>query len=123
VSRHAVCATQDLSEAGSRVLTECDGVKLAVFRLRDGLHALENRCTHQGGAVCTGDLFRKLVAEIAPDGRTREFYESDEYSVIACPLHGWEYDIRTGQVLADPRRRLRKFDVETENGTVYVTLK
>lgn len=124
MSRHAVCASAELAEPGDRVLAEVEGVNLAIFRLRDGLYALENRCTHQGGPVCAGNTFRKLVGEVMPDGRTREFYEdADDYHVIACPWHGWEHDIRTGRALADPRRRLRTFDVETEDGTVYVTLK
>jgi nitrite reductase (NADH) small subunit len=122
MSRHAVCASDELSEPGSRVLAEVEGVNIAIFRLSDGLYALENRCGHQGGPVCTGTTFRRLVGEIMPDGRTREFYASEEHDVIACPWHGWEHDIRTGQVLADPRRRLRKFEVEAENGTVYVAL-
>jgi nitrite reductase (NADH) small subunit len=122
MSRHAICDAADVAEPGARVLAEIDGVKVAVFRLSDGLYALENRCSHQGGPVCHGNVFRRLTAEVMPDGRTREFYASEEHDVIACPWHGWEYDIRTGRVIADPRRGVRTFDVETVDGTVYVTV-
>lgn len=122
MSRHRVCAAAELAAPGSRALAEIDGVRLAVFRLDDGLYALENRCAHQKGPVCDGKLFRKLVATVEPDGRTREFYDGDEFHVIACPWHGWEYDVRTGRVLADPKRGVRTFAVEEADGEVFVLL-
>lgn len=119
---HAVCSVDDLPSVGSRFLVEVDGVSLAVFRLSDGFYALENRCPHQGGPICTGNLFRQLTAEVLPDGEVREYYASDEYNVISCPLHGWECDIRTGEVIADRRRRARTFPVELQGETVHVAL-
>jgi nitrite reductase/ring-hydroxylating ferredoxin subunit len=119
--RYAVCKVEQLPRAGSRVLAEVRGIPVGIFRLSDGLYALENRCPHQGGPVCDGELFRRLVAEVDEgSGRVREFYASDEYDVIACPLHGWEMDIRTGQVLADSHRRAISFPVHVEDDTVFI---
>jgi nitrite reductase/ring-hydroxylating ferredoxin subunit len=121
--RHRVCALDELTEPGSRVLAEVRGIPIGVFRLSDGLYALENRCPHQGGPVCDGELFRRLVAEVDEDsGRVREFYASEEHDVIACPLHGWEMDIRTGQVLADSHRRAISLPVHVEDDTVFVEI-
>jgi nitrite reductase (NADH) small subunit len=122
MERHAVCSTDALPEPGTRYSTEVEGIEVTVFRLSDGYFALENKCAHQGGPVCRGATFRKLTAEVMPDGRTREFYASEEEDVIACPLHGWEFDIRSGRALADARRGVRKFAVDVDGGDVYVTV-
>jgi nitrite reductase (NADH) small subunit len=123
LERHPVCKIADLPALGSRVLAEVRDIPVGVFRLNDGFYALENRCPHQGGPVCDGELFRRLVAEIDEEsGRVREFYASDEFDVIACPLHGWEMDIRTGQVLADSHRRARSFPVHIEDDTVFIDM-
>lgn len=122
-ARHQVCTLDELAEVGSRVLTEVRGIQVGVFRLGDGLYALENRCPHQGGPVCDGEVFRRLVAEVDKEtGRVREFYAGDEHDIIACPLHGWEIEIRTGKVLADSRRRAISFPVHVEADAVFVEI-
>ena len=43
--------------------------------------------------------------------------------MIACPWHGWEYDLRTGECLWNPRYRVRVYAVEIkDDGTVTVTV-
>ena len=46
----------------------------------------------------------------------------NEGEILACPWHGWEFDLTTGEMIADERIRLRKYPVEVRDGTVYVTL-
>ena len=41
---------------------------------------------------------------------------------MACPWHGWEFEIPTGVCLADPRFRLQTFPVAVEDAMVKVTL-
>jgi 3-phenylpropionate/trans-cinnamate dioxygenase ferredoxin subunit len=37
--------------------------------------------------------------------------------LVACPWHGWEFDIRTGQSWFDPARmRVRNYPVSVETG-------
>ncbi len=45
-----------------------------------------------------------------------------EAPVIACPWHGWEFDLRTGRAVSDPRYRVRTFPVRVEAGRVLVEL-
>ena len=41
-----------------------------------------------------------------------------EGEILACPWHGWEFDIRTGQSYCDPKKfRTRAYPVNVEPGT------
>ncbi len=39
---------------------------------------------------------------------------------IVCPWHGWEYDIQTGEMVADRKFRLKKYDVVEKGEKIYV---
>jgi len=40
--------------------------------------------------------------------------------VVTCPLHGWEYDVRTGSNTINPAARLSTFPVRIEGDDVLV---
>jgi nitrite reductase/ring-hydroxylating ferredoxin subunit len=42
--------------------------------------------------------------------------------ILACPWHGWEFDLLTGKALADKRKHLRRYTVTVRDDTVYITL-
>lgn len=112
--RHRI-APVDAFEVGSRVVADVEGREIAVFRLEDGFYALSNHCVHQGGPACEGLL--SGTATVDEDGRMG--YDHDR-QVIACPWHGWEFDVTTGEHLARDRYRLPTYEVEVEDGNVYV---
>ena len=107
---------------GERIRLELEGFKLGIFRLSDGFFALEDKCPHQQGLVCAGNLFREVTAYVEDDGRVREHYARDEADVVACPMHGWEFEIRTGECLANRRRKVQRFPVEVDGEDLYVIL-
>ncbi len=107
---------------GERIRLELGGFSLGLFRLEDGFHALEDKCPHQRGPVCAGNLFREITAVVGEDGRVEERYARAEADVIACPMHGWEFEVRTGECLADRSRRVKRFPVEVDGEDVYVLL-
>ncbi len=121
MKRYAAGKANEIPQ-GERLQAELGGFHVGIFHLSDGFFALENICPHQKGPVCTGNLFREVTAEVGPGGRVRERYVREERDIIACPMHGWEFDIRTGACLADRRRRVKTFPVEVEGGEVYVLL-
>jgi len=41
---------------------------------------------------------------------------------VTCPLHGWTYDVTSGQSHVNPMARLRTYPVVVENGEVKVDL-
>jgi nitrite reductase (NADH) small subunit len=85
--------------AGSSKIVVVRGHPVAVFRVGDSFHAISNVCLHRGGPVGEGEL----------DG-----------FVVTCPVHGWEYDIRTGRNITNPIARLRTFSVRVEGDDVLV---
>lgn len=120
MAKHRVARVEEIP-AGERRLIEVEGKSIGVFNVAGEFHALENVCCHRGGPVCEGNLFGRLEAEVLSDKRVREYYAT-EGDVIACPWHGWEYEIPTGQCLADRTYRLRKFPVVVEEESVWVVL-
>ncbi|HUU33977.1 MAG TPA: Rieske (2Fe-2S) protein [Vicinamibacterales bacterium] len=79
-----------------------EGRHVALFRLDDGFHALDNLCLHHAGPLCEGPI----------DG-------NDE---VTCPWHGWSYEIRTGVLVQDPKLHVTRHDVQVIDGEVQVRL-
>lgn len=80
-----------------------DGRHVALFRLADGFHALDNLCLHHAGPLCEGRI--------------------DPADVVTCPWHGWSYDIHTGRLVQDPRVGVERHDVQVVDGDVQVRLR
>jgi nitrite reductase/ring-hydroxylating ferredoxin subunit len=107
---------------GERRSVELDGVPVTVFNLGDRYVAYVDRCLHQGGPACSrGTLHPLLTAEVLADGEVREYFQ-DGARVIACPWHGWEYDLATGEALWNRARRLRAATVEDDGADLRVRL-
>ena len=107
---------------GERRTVEVDGVPVTVFNLGERYVAYVDRCLHQGGPACSrGTLHPLLTAEIEDSGEVREYFV-EGVRVIACPWHGWEYDLETGEALWNRARRLRPAKVEVDGGEVRVSL-
>jgi nitrite reductase/ring-hydroxylating ferredoxin subunit len=45
---------------------------------------------------------------------------SDQIDMIACPWHGWEYDLRSGHCLANPRLGIRSYQVVSEGDDLFL---
>jgi len=107
---------------GGGVLVIAGGTEIGLFRGRGALHAYENRCRHQGGPVCTGEIVGRYEQVLNADRTvSRERFVDDEPR-IACPWHGWEYDLETGRCTADRRFRLRRIPVVVHDGDAYVRI-
>lgn len=117
--RYRVGSVDDIAEA-SGALVDIGGVEVGVFRYQGRFVAYANRCVHQGGPVCTGELLGATKVDLTDDKEViRERLDESEMRLV-CPWHGWEYDLATGQVAHNRRLRLRQFDVTVEEGMVYI---
>lgn len=96
-------------------IVRADGREVGIVRWDGEVYALANVCTHQRGPLCRGTLSARLTAS-APG--TMEL--DDETPVLACPWHGWEFDVRTGRALWDERYAVRTYDARVEDGRVLV---
>lgn len=87
-------------EAGRAVLADIEGSPVAVYKLDDGFHAIEDLCSHDNGELASGCV------------------EGDE---VICPRHGARFSIRTGAALTAPAYEpIHIFPVRVENGMVQV---
>ncbi len=77
---------------GERRIVEVGGRSIGVFRVGDSFYGIRNRCPHQGGPLCLGHVLGDAVAEAPGAARI-----SRDPLRIACPWHGWEYDLDSGQ--------------------------
>jgi len=104
---------------GERTLVTVEGREVGVFNVDGELYAIANRCAHEGGPVCDGQPRGALVGEyVGPGERVRESFSTAP--AIACPWHGWEYDLRTGRHLGDPSIAIPTYDVVVVDGVVHV---
>jgi len=86
-------------ENGDRKIIDVNGKSIGVFRIDDKFYALRNRCPHQFGPLCAGTLAPRAVSNGPGDVRM-----DSGPPLLACPWHGWEYDIATGQSFMGPGR-------------------
>ncbi len=84
---------------GTAKVVVVQGHPVALFNVDGTFYAVSHICLHRGGPIGEGTL----------DG-----------FVVTCPLHGWEYDVRTGKNLANPLARLRTFAVRIDGDDVLV---
>ena len=75
--------------------------EIALFRDGETVRALENGCPHAGASLCSG----------YSDGK-----------IVACPWHGWEFEIETGKGLSVEGVDAETFRVVIEEGVVKVEL-
>jgi len=86
---------------GQAKQVEAGGKKIALFNVGGVYYAIDDTCPHRGGPLSQGPV----------EGET-----------VTCPLHGSEFDIKTGAVLSPPaatgvasyRVRVSGLDVEVE---------
>ena len=118
---YRVTPASEIPEGGG-VLAVAGDVELGVFRVDGQLVAYENRCMHQGGPVCTGEIMGRYEQVLNADGTIagERFDEAEPH--LVCPWHGWEYDLASGRCAADRRFRLRRYPVTLKDGDVYVTV-
>ncbi|HVC77872.1 MAG TPA: Rieske 2Fe-2S domain-containing protein [Candidatus Micrarchaeaceae archaeon] len=112
--------TVEQLRGGARALVTLNGREVVVFHHHGDFHAFSNVCLHQGGPVGEGMLIGKVESRIDSGGCWLGDRFSDDEIHIVCPWHGWEYDIRTGEMAGDRRLRLRRYDTRVEGEDVYV---
>jgi nitrite reductase/ring-hydroxylating ferredoxin subunit len=120
-TEHRVAAAAEIAD-GERVLVRVEDLEVGVFRVGGVLHAWENSCVHQGGPVCTGRVLGRTEVILAEDKTVLREDRSTEEIHIACPWHGWEFNLETGICPALPSRRLRRVTVTERDGEVFLSL-
>ena len=94
-----VGSVADFPRRGARIVRAIGG-DIAVFRTEtDAFFALDNRCPHRGGPLSEGIVHGEAVA---------------------CPLHNWVIDLRTGRAAEPDEGCVAAYAVHVENGRVLI---
>ena len=104
---------------GARKIVDAGGIAIGVFNVAGAFYALPNLCVHQWGPLCAGDVSGTLANSSETDWRYQWVRDG---TIIICPWHSLEFDLTTGQCLAYPRVKLRRYEVAVEDDFVYVLL-
>jgi nitrite reductase/ring-hydroxylating ferredoxin subunit len=103
---------------GDRKIVDVNGKSIGVFRIEDEFYALRNRCPHQFGPLCTGTLAPRAVSSGPGDVKL-----DCGPPLLACPWHGWEFDIATGQSFMGAgrgNRSARSYEVNVVPGSALI---
>ena len=98
---HPVCALDELSDGEVAEFIVAD-VPLAVARVEGEYHVVGNTCPHAGGPLGDGDL---------------------EGHEVACPWHGWGFDLTTGVCSLDPNLSVEVYGTDLRDGWLWVRVK
>jgi nitrite reductase/ring-hydroxylating ferredoxin subunit len=109
--RFAVARVSELPDGG-RLIVDVGGRSIGVFNVGGRYYALLNRCPHAGGELCRGELLGLLESDFPG-----EYRHDPNRKLLACPWHGWEFDLETGRSYFDPARtRVAPYTVAVEEG-------
>jgi nitrite reductase/ring-hydroxylating ferredoxin subunit len=120
VTELRVGTVADFAGSARRIVATAGGVEIAVLRHEGEFYAYENLCVHQGGPACEGRIVGRVVEVHDAAGNYRGQRFDDARPHLVCPWHGFEYDLRTGEYVADRSQRLRRFEVVLRGDDVYV---
>ena len=95
-----VCFADALPQGTLRRLTLSNGCELALYNIDGECYATDNFCPHRGAALSDG----KVIGHI-----------------VECSLHGWQFDVRTGDCLA-VAERIKTFEVRVVEGMINVVV-
>jgi 3-phenylpropionate/trans-cinnamate dioxygenase ferredoxin subunit len=101
MTTHEVVSFESLND-GTGKCFEVDGTRVAIFRIDDAVHAIEDRCSHAEASLAAGEVFG---------------------TDVECPRHGAEFDLVTGKPGSLPATHaVAVYPAEVRGGLVFVTL-
>ena len=75
------------------IMVVVGGKEVLLANVEDSYYAIANKCTHLGGSLSKGSL---------------------EGSIVTCPRHGAQFDVKTGKAVGDAKILFIKMDVKDE---------
>ncbi len=112
-----MCSAEDL-KPGERQLVKVDRSEIAIFNINGQLYAVRNKCPHQGASMVYGSVDGTMLPS---DPHTYQYGKHNE--VLRCPLHGWGFDIKTGESMFDAEKcKIKTYDVRQEGNSIVLYL-
>jgi nitrite reductase (NADH) small subunit len=101
MTREVTVARVDELRPGEARIVEREGLFLALYNIRGVFYVTDNTCLHRGGPLGDGFL---------------------EGTLVTCPWHGWQYDVRTGQHEGGPASQVKTYPAVVEDGKVKIRI-
>ena len=76
-----------------------DGTEVALFNFGGKFHAIENFCPHKGYPLADSRLYG---------------------GIVECDLHGWRFDVSSGECLTKKDCSLESYEVVIEDGWIKI---
>ena len=78
-----------------------DGTEVALFNVNGNFHAIENFCPHKGYPLADSRLYG---------------------TVVECDLHGWRFDVRSGECFTKKSCSIESYEVVIEDGMIKILI-
>jgi nitrite reductase/ring-hydroxylating ferredoxin subunit len=114
-----VAKLSEFNDGDRRIVFVGDN-EIGVFRHDGEFYAYSNFCLHQGGPACEGLTIAKVEERLRPDKTSMGLFFSEDEMHFVCPWHGMEYDMKTGECVADRKMKLKKYKIVRKGEDVYV---
>lgn len=100
-----ICSVSEIPNNRRGVRFELDdGSEIAVFKVNGKVHVVSNICPHNHSTV----MYEGYI---------------DEDLYLACPIHGWQFHLETGEVPAGCTglsAKLEIYNTKIENDEIYI---
>ena len=103
---------------GGRRIVPVGSYSIGVFRIESGYYGIVNYCPHEGAELCKG----RLTGTNLPTDKVSNYEWGCEGRILRCPWHKWEFDLITGQHVADPSFRARTYRIIESEGQLSIEL-
>ena len=96
-----IAETKDVLPGQSAAFT-VEGQRIALFNVEGTYYAIGDACPHRGGPLSEGDV---------------------QGTKVTCPLHGADFDLKTGAVLGAPAQKgVPSYKVSVEGNDIKVAI-
>ena len=99
--KYRVASVDEIPE-GRSLLVEIQSKSIGIFRFNGNFFAADDTCPHKGGSLHEGTV---------------------EDSVVSCPWHEWQFDLRTGICPINPPSKIETYPIWVEGSDIYIDIK
>lgn len=100
MTKTKVAKISELKEGQGKLVT-INNKEIALFKVNNEVLAIDNNCLHMGGSLSEGEI---------------------EGQKVTCPLHGWQFDLKSGNNVMPGAGKLNTYKIIIENEDIYLDI-